>query len=165
MTLSPSQTLAKDLRSLADALLDDVETVLQTLPEAALNATPEGFDNNAFTLIYHLLGSARYWVGEVVGGLPSGRVRMEEFGRSGAKAELEERLADTRARLHQTLDRLDDTALEDRPVDLSKGVLSWGEMPETGRTSVWVIAHDLSHVAYHLGQLKLIEGLWQKGKL
>ena len=164
MSLSTSQTLAKDLNSLADALLDDVESVLQSLPEEALNKAPDGFDNNAFTLIYHLLGSARYWVGEVVGGQPSGRVRSEEFGRSGTKAELEERLRDTRARLHQTLDKLDDTDLKNRPIDLSKGVLSWGEMPEAGRTSVWVIAHDLSHTAYHLGQLKLIEGLWQKGK-
>lgn len=154
MTLA--KIIAKDLQALADALLEDIETVITSLSDETLNTTPKGLQNNPFTIIYHLLGSARYWIGEVVGGLDTGRIRADEFNRTGTKAELIERLEDTRKRICHALEHLTEKDLQDHPIDLSKGVLSWGELPPEGRTSVWVIAHDLSHMAYHLGQLKLI---------
>lgn len=151
------QMIAKDLQALANALLEDIEAVITSLSDERLNTTPKGLLNNPFTLIYHLLGSARYWIGEVVGDLDAGRIRADEFNRTGTKLELMERLEDTRKRIRYALEHLTDKDLQDHPVDLSKGVLSWGELLPEGRTSVWVIAHDLSHMAYHLGQLKLIE--------
>jgi DinB superfamily len=154
--MTTAQTIAKDLQALADALLDDIANVLAEFSDEALNTTPKGLQNNPFTIIYHLLGSASYWIGEVVGGLETGRVHPEEFNRTGTKAALLERLEDTKKRIHHALSRLTEKDLQDHPIDLSKGVLSWGELPPQGRTSVWVIAHDLSHLAYHLGQLKLL---------
>lgn len=152
--MTTAQTIAKDLQALADALLEDTESIIKTMSEDMLNATPKGLQNNPFTIIYHLLGSASYWIGEVVGGVETSRIRASEFNRTGTKAELFERLEDTKQRTQNALSNLTEKDLQDHPIDLSKGVLSWGEL---GRTSVWVIAHDLSHIAYHLGQLKLLE--------
>jgi DinB superfamily len=155
--MTNAQTIAKDLQALADALLGDIESITTIMSEDTLNTTLEGLQNNPFTIIYHLLGSASYWMGEVVGGLETSRVRASEFNRTGTKAELFERLEETKQRIHHALSNLTEKDLQDHPIDLSKGVLSWGDLPPEGRTSVWVIVHDLSHIAYHLGQLKLLE--------
>lgn len=151
-----AEAFGRDFQNLADALLDNVKKVLAEIPDALLNEIPEGFTNSPYTLIYHLLGSARYWIGEVVGGNTSDRIRADEFQAQGSRRDLKARLEDTRARLAHAFAHLDEPDLTPHPVDLSRGVLSWGELPPEGRTSVWVIAHDLAHMAYHLGQLKLI---------
>jgi hypothetical protein len=151
--------VANDLTVLADALLGDVLQTVRDIGDGRLNTLPEGLQNTAFTITYHLLGSARYWIGEVVGGQSTGRVRADEFGREGQLQELEKRYQDTKARVGSALKQLDGSALVPHPIDLSRGVLSWGFLPPEGRTEVWVIAHDLAHIAYHLGQLKLIQQL------
>ncbi len=151
-----AQAVGDDLLALAEALLNDVGHILAAFPDNALNETLIGFSNTPYVLIHHLLGSARYWIGEVVGSVPTGRVRAEEFGAAGTRADLETRLQDTRERLTRALKGLNDRDLTPHPIDLSRGVLSWGFLPPDGRTSVWVVAHDLAHMAYHLGQLRLM---------
>lgn len=151
-----------DLAAIFDALLVDVFKDTHALAGDGLNWTPAGTDNNVFTLAYHLLGSADYWIGEVVGGRPTGRVRAEEFNREGTLEELEARLRDVSASLRQTLITLSGTSLLPAPIDLGRGLLSWGVVPPEGRSAVWVIVHDLCHIAYHLGQLDVIRGMWEK---
>jgi len=154
------RAVGEDLHVLAASLLDDVAAVVNDLPPPALDWVPPHLRNNPFTLVYHLLGSAQYWIGEVVGGTPTDRVRAAEFDRRGTHEELAERLQETRRRLQQTLSGLTAQDLLPHPVDLRRGVLSWGDVPPEGRTSIWVIAHDLCHVAYHLGQLNLLRQIW-----
>ena len=151
------QALKHDLTNLANALLNDIESVLKDLPETTLNTTPPGFTNTPYTIMYHLLGSAQYWIADVVGGTPSNRNREEEFNRTGTKQDLQKRLSTTRTLIQNTLNNLNTNDLNPHPPDLSKGVLSWGTLPPQGRTNLWVITHDLCHIAYHLGQLKLIQ--------
>ncbi len=151
--------LSHDFQNLAEVLLSDIQNVLAELPDEALNETPEGLTNSPYALICYLSGSARYWIGEVVGGEPSERVRADEFQAQGSRRDLEARLEDTCIRLTNAFAHLDEADLKPHPVDLSRGVLSWGELPPKGRTSVWVIAHGLAHMAYHLGQLKLTQRL------
>ena len=155
-----AKQIGGDFQALAEGLLEDVLKIARSMPPEGLNAIPEHMRNNPFSLIYHLLGSARYWIGEVVGGQPTHRVRAEEFGRTGTLEELEERLRDARERLARTFANLRARDLFCRPLDLSRGVLCWGDVPPEGRTSVWVIAHDLAHIAYTLGQLERIKLLW-----
>ena len=164
MIQTQTQAVGHDLHALAEALLDDVEAVLSEFPDDALNELPKNFTNTPYALIYHLTGSARYWIGEVVGGEPSDRVRAEEFTAQGTRGDLETRLQDTRERLTHALTNLDERDLIPHPIDLSKGVLSWGALPPEGRTSVWVASHDLAHIAYHLGQLKLMRHALEGGE-
>ena len=148
-----------DLHALAVALLGDVMATLEQFPASALNASVPGYANTAYTLAYHLLGSARYWIGEVVGKQPTERVRAEEFGTSGTLDTLRGRYLDTLERVENTFAAFSERNLQPRPIDLSRGVLSWGELPPQGRTDIWVLGHDLAHIAYHLGQLKLLLAL------
>lgn len=153
--------VGKDLKAIMEGLLEDVFNIIRNLPPAALNWKPEGMNNSPFVLAYHLLGSAGYWIGEVVGGMPTDRIRANEFGVSGDHEQLEKLLAETKERLVQTFDHLQDSQLRPAPIDLSRGVLCWGEVPAEGRTAVWVLAHDLCHIAYTLGQLDRINRLWE----
>ncbi|AIQ12915.1 DinB family protein [Paenibacillus durus] len=153
--------VGKDLKVIAEGLLDDVFKIVRNLPPEALNWTPNQMKNSPFVLTYHLLGSAAYWIGDVVGGVPTDRVRANEFGVQGDHKELEKLLEDTKNRLTETFDNLTETNLLPAPIDLSRGVLCWGEVPPEGRTSVWVLVHDLCHIAYTLGQLDRINRLWE----
>ncbi len=157
-----ASAVGADLEAIFDALLVDVFKDAHALAGDGLNWMPAGTDNNAFTLAYHLLGSADYWIGEVVGGRPTGRVRAEEFNREGTLEELEARLRDVSASLRETLVTLPGTALLPAPIDLGRGLLSWGVVPPEGRSAVWVVVHDLCHIAYHLGQLDVIRGMWEE---
>ncbi|MNN82933.1 hypothetical protein D3C81_1999250 [compost metagenome] len=96
-----------------------------------------------------------------MGGIPADRIRANEFGVTGDHEQLEALLADTRKRLVQTFDQLQDSQLQPAPMDLSRGVLCWGEVPPEGRTAIWVLVHDLCHIAYTLGQLDRINQIWQ----
>ncbi|QWU13784.1 Protein of unknown function [Paenibacillus sophorae] len=153
--------VGKDLKVIVEGLLDDVFKIIRNLPPEALNWTPNQMNNSPFVLVYHLLGSASYWIGDVVGGIPTDRNRANEFGVQGDHKQLEELLANTKKSLAQTFDNLTESQLLPAPIDLSRGVLCWGEVPPEGRTSVWVLVHDLCHIAYTLGQLDRINRLWE----
>jgi DinB superfamily len=158
-TQQSASEVGADLNALEQSLLDSVMSIARSMPEDVLNTVPDGLGNSPYTIIHHLLGSARYWIGEVVGGQPTDRMRAEEFGTRGTLADFEARALDTRERLERAFSSLPASALHAAPIDLSRGVLSWGSLPPEGRTSVWVLSHDLAHVAYHLGQLRLIQKL------
>lgn len=153
--------IGKDLLVIGEGLLEDVFRIIRSLPPEALNWKPEHMNNSPFVLAYHLLGSAGYWIGEVVGGIPVDRIRANEFGVSGNHEELEALLADTRERLIKTFDNIQDSQLHPAPIDLSCGVLCWGEVPPEGRTAIWVLVHDLCHIAFTLGQLERINRIWE----
>ncbi|MDF9841284.1 MULTISPECIES: DinB family protein [unclassified Paenibacillus] len=153
--------IGQDLKVIGEGLLEDVFRIIRNLPPEALNWKPEHMSNSPYVLAYHLLGSAGYWIGEVVGGIPTDRIRANEFGVCGNHEQLEILLADTRARLIKTFDQLQDSQLQPSPIDLSRGVLCWGEVPAEGRTAIWVLVHDLCHIAYTLGQLDRINTLWK----
>jgi hypothetical protein len=166
MSINGQQTtiaaeVGKDLKVIAEGLLEDVFKIIRNLPPEALNWKPEHMNNSPFVLAYHLLGSAGYWIGEVVGGIPADRNRANEFGVSGDHEQLEDLLTETQKRLTMTFDNIQDSQLLPAPIDLSRGVLCWGEVPEEGRTAAWVLVHDLCHIAYTLGQLDRINRLWE----
>ncbi|XOK62196.1 hypothetical protein ACJ7K1_03400 [Paenibacillus elgii] len=153
--------VGKDLKVIAEGLLEDVFKIIRTLPPEALNWKPEQMNNSPFVLAYHLLGSAGYWIGEVVGGIPTDRIRANEFGVSGNHEQLEKLLTDTKERLMKTFENLQDRQLRPASIDLSRGVLCWGDVPPEGRTAIWVLVHDLCHIAYTLGQLDRVHRLWE----
>ncbi|MDP4096367.1 DinB family protein [Paenibacillus sp. P96] len=153
--------IGKDLKMIMEGLLEDVFKIIRNLPPEALNWRPEQMNNSPYVLAYHLLGSAGYWIGDVVGGIPTDRIRANEFGVSGDHEQLEKLLADTKERLVKTFDNLQDSQLQPAPIDLSRGVLCWGEVPPEGRTAMWVLVHDLCHIAFTLGQLDRIHRLWE----
>src|SRR2546427_8696538 len=65
------------------AYLDETWNALLKAVEGAddrlLHWTPGPEFNSVAILLRHLAGSERWWIGEAIGGIPSGRVRDAEF--------------------------------------------------------------------------------------
>jgi hypothetical protein len=63
-----AKDIGDDLNALAQALLEYVMSIARSFPPDKLSEVMPGLGNSPYTVVHHLLGSARYWIGEVVGG-------------------------------------------------------------------------------------------------
>lgn len=133
----------------------EVSEAIADLPEDALDWEPAPSINSLTVLVVHLTGAERYWIGDVAGQDPSGRVRSEEFETRGwGAAELQERLEQTLAHSYGVLQQL---TVEDLDVSRSSS--------QDGKTYsvAWALAHALEHTALHLGHIQIVRDLWQAG--
>lgn len=132
------RVLGRDLATLA-AQLDayrDERDLWRAVP---------GITNVGGTLVLHLAGNVRHFIGAQLGGSGYVRDREAEFTRRDVpRGELRDSVAAARAEVDTTLARLDDGAL-DRPYPLAVG----GASLSTGQ----FLVHVATHLAYHLGQL------------
>lgn len=127
---------------------------LDVLPAEALDWTPGQDMNSISVLIMHFTGSERYWVGDVVMGVPSFRVREAEFQAQGMDA------GALRQRIRE-LDAYEEAALEGLRVrDLETHKIS----PKDGRnvTVAWALLHALEHTAVHLGHIEILVQQWKQ---
>jgi len=123
------------------------------LDDDQLNRAVPGLRNTVAVLLRHLAGAERYMIGEVVGGRPAGRNRDAEFGldRLSKDALLEEieRVAALSREVFAGL----------HPADLAGEVeirRSHGTFKETRATA---LLHAAQHLAYHLGQIRILVAL------
>jgi hypothetical protein len=131
-----------------------VEKELDALPPQALDWVPGPEMNSATVLVVHLAGSERYWIGEVLAGEPSGRVREAEFETHGLEAaDLRERLAASRNYIQGVLERLPLEALGEERISARDG-RRFG--------AAWCLLHALEHTAIHLGHLQIVRQLWDQ---
>ncbi|MBC8448027.1 MAG: DinB family protein [Chloroflexi bacterium] len=136
------------------ALHADIGRTIEGLPQAALDWVPGPEMNSLAVLAVHVAGAERYWIGDVVGGDPSGRDRAAEFHTQGLDAAaLQARLAATLAHSQAVLEKL-------TLADLEATVVS----PRDGRgfTGAWCLAHALEHTALHLGHVQITHQLWEQ---
>lgn len=137
------------LKALADRYahqLDQVRTELDQFDDdAALWRERPGITNTAGTLVLHICGNLRHFVGSVLGGTGYIRDRPAEFGdRNLLRAELYSLLERTRQEITETLLRMDPARLTARyPLDV---------LGREWTVAEWLI-HLLSHLSYHLGQV------------
>jgi len=131
---------------------------LAALPPEALNWRPpvkvEGdapLSNTPAAIATHVAGAQRYWIGEVIGGVPAQRDRDAEFRAAAAEAgPVIEHLNATGERVQAVLAKLE-------PADLEHTVMYVGE------TVSWrqLITRILTHTAEHWGEFMLIRQLWE----
>jgi hypothetical protein len=108
-------------------------------------ALPPGAPNATGTLVLHLAGNLRHFVGAQLGATGYLRDRDAEFAtRALTRAELCAQIDDAVLAVERTLGALDDDAL-DAPYPIAAG--AW-----RGPTGEW-LAHLVAHTAYHLGQV------------
>ncbi len=121
------------------------------LPPSALDYVP-GPDMNSLTvIIVHMTGAERYWIGDVAGQEPSGRIREKEFQARGlVEADLRHRLAEVLAHSRSVLERL-------RVDDL--GIERTSERDGETGTVAWALFHALDHTGLHVGQLQITRQL------
>lgn len=148
--------LLAELYDRLSRLHEQIHAALDSLPDEALDWVPGPEMNSLAVLVAHTAGSERYWIGDVAGQEPSGRVRSEEFETSATSAAALLALLDTTlTHSHSVLDRLTiaDLALM-RP-------LPDGRVVSAG----WAILHALEHTGLHTGHIELTRQLWdQRGR-
>ncbi|HEX3926914.1 MAG TPA: DUF664 domain-containing protein [Gemmatimonadales bacterium] len=112
--------------------------------DAQVWALPVEMKNSTGTLVVHVCGSLRHFIGGILGKSGYVRDRDAEFAvRNLPRVELEMLIAVTRDEITRALDHLDPATLsKDFPVPVG------GVSLHTGR----FLVHHATHVAYHLGQ-------------
>ena len=136
-------------------LHEGVSEAIADLPIEALDWVPAPSLNSITVLVVHLTGAERYWIGDVAGQDPSGRVRSEEFKTHGLQtAELQERLQQTLTHSHTILQQLTLQDLEAPRLSSRDGSMV---------SVAWALNHALEHTAVHLGHIQIARDLWQAG--
>lgn len=142
------QALVTHLDEQWDALLKQVGGVEESLFQWA----PGPAFNSIAILLRHLAGSERHWIGEGIGGIPSGRMRDQEFLHDRPSREDVLRAVEgARRRSREVLGPLTvgDLAAETPPT-VTAGA------PPRRPTKMWALLHYIDHLGYHRGQALLL---------
>jgi uncharacterized damage-inducible protein DinB len=132
-----------------------VSEAIADLPLEALDWEPAPSMNTLTVLVVHLIGAERYWIGDVAGQDPSGRIRSEEFETRGWDTDkLQEHLKRTLAHSYGILQQL---TMED--LEASR----YSSRDDNTYSVAWALAHALEHTALHLGHIQIGRELWQEG--
>ena len=140
-------------------LREQISSILQTLPQEALNWRPdESSENHAMNsiavLATHAAGAELFWIGEVVGGLPTIRDRTAEFETVvGDTAVLQQTL--------QTIRQQTRTILQNLTQEDLNGTRQARDRIVPTR---WALLHVIDHTALHLGHIQITAQLWQGGQ-
>jgi uncharacterized damage-inducible protein DinB len=133
----------------------NIETALDGLTPEALDWSPGPGMNSITVLVTHLTCAERFWVGDVLAGDPSGRVREAEFETRGFDAShLKARLAASRSYIRNVLERLPLEALEEQRPARDGHEFS----------GAWCLLHALEHTAIHVGHVQMNRQLWEERK-
>ena len=151
------QTFYADYLDNLKELHEEILHSIDGLPQDAFDWTPFTGSNSLSVLIVHLTGAERYWIGDVVSGVPSGRDRDSEFKVKNLKpGELTARLQESWSYAAQVLENLDLNDLETKR-----------RSPRNDRdvSVTWALEHALKHTAVHLGHIQITRQLWEMHKL
>lgn len=138
-----------------EELRKQVVEAVAPLDDDQINRAVPGLSNTVGVLLRHLAGSERYWIGEVAGGRPAHRDRDAEFGHERlSKAEL---LADLERVAALSREVLENLSREDLMAQVEARRLS-GILRGT---RLFALLHGTQHIAYHLGQIRLLAKMLQ----
>jgi len=135
-----------------EELHQEILHTINDLPQEAFDWTPFNGGNSLSVLVVHLTGAERYWIGDVVSGVPSGRDRDSEFKVKNLKpGELTARLQESWSYVAKALENLDLNDLETKR-----------RSPRDDRevSVTWALEHGLKHTAVHLGHIQITRQLW-----
>jgi uncharacterized damage-inducible protein DinB len=142
----PTPALAAHLHALITRELRALRREVEAYPsDDAVWATPVGIANSCGTLVLHLAGNLRLYVGHVIGGTVYERDRPREFiARGLSRAELLAELDATLAAVDGALPRVtDDVLASEFPLVIGSVRVNTQEF----------LLHCAVHLAYHLGQV------------
>ena len=133
---------------------NEIKKSIRGLSAEALDWVPAGDANSISVLVTHLAAAGRFWAVDAALGLPSSRVRPEEFLVKKLSEE------DLISKLDSTLEAITSAFQKLEKVDLD--VLRQSEELGIEFTSGWAILHALEHTAIHLGHIQLTAQLWKE---
>jgi len=113
--------------------------------DAEVWRTAPGIGNAGGTLVLHLCGNLRHFIGKQLGGTAYARDREAEFARRDVpRAELLAEIGRAEAEVGAALEALAETELERTyPQPLY----------DADHTTGWMLIHLVQHLTYHLGQV------------
>ncbi|HEV8338074.1 MAG TPA: DinB family protein [bacterium] len=130
--------------------------VLEPLGDADVNRSYSGLSNTIGILLRHVAGSEDYWITAVAGGSLVNRNRDAEFGHESlTKADLLGALRRTQAATERVLVGM-------RSEDLRAPVKAQRARGVVETTKRFAILHAIQHLAYHLGQIRLMAALGRR---
>lgn len=132
----------------------EIRSILQSVPQDAIDWTPGEAMNSLGVLVVHTLGSERYWIGTVAAQDALFRDRDAEFTSKGLTAEtLLQHLDALEGYFELTLARFDYAILEAmRIAPRDQREVSVG----------WALMHAITHAATHVGHMHIIQRLWEQ---
>ncbi|MBX7250515.1 MAG: DinB family protein [Candidatus Promineofilum sp.] len=151
------EQLFADMSERLATLVRAIEAAVDGVPAEDMDWKPAPDMNSLAVLLTHTAGALRYWVGDMAGEQPSGRVRAQEFEMRGLDTTaLLGRLREALDHSQQVLATLDPATLaETRPM---------GTQDEQ-RSVAWALLHALEHTAIHTGHMQMTRQLWDaRGK-
>jgi len=130
-----------------------VLVVIDRLGDDLVNQRPvETAGSSPYALVTHIVGACEWWVGHMVVGDESNRVRDEEFTASGSVEELHALVTDWLALLH-----------ERKPAIAAATELADMPQTQTPLEGEWTVGAALIHayeeLAQHLGHLEITADL------
>lgn len=138
---------------LLSSLTGQMETVMDALPQEALDWSPGVDMNSVAVLAAHTSGATRFLIAEMAAEKPSRRSRQSEFATSDVSGEsLNNHLRETLAHCKDVLEDFelaDLHAVRIHPVD------------GKDYTVAWCLGHALEHFAQHLGNMEVTRQLWE----
>ena len=142
-------TRASALALLFDKDLATLRTELESYPDdASVWKVEPGISNSAGTLVLHLTGNLKHFVGATLGKSGYVRDRDAEFAdRDLPREALLQRIDETREVVAKTFGALAESVL-DQPFP-GKGPPALGDAPTAGSLLIYMYGH----FAYHLGQV------------
>ena len=146
--------LFSDMQERFETLYRAIEAAVADLPAEALDWKPAPDMNSVTVLLTHTAGALRYWVGDVAGGRPSGRVRAAEFETRDVDA------AELMARLRAAVDFAGEVLGELDPAGLGE-TRTMGQKDETHSVG-WALLHALEHTGIHTGHIQMTRQLWDQ---
>jgi len=136
-------------------LHQDIKDALKGLPQEAYDWVPGKDMNSLAVLVSHLTGTEDRFLGGMVGGIASSRVRDVDFQLKGAdEAALSALLDESLAKVSSVCVKL---TLKDLEAKRTRG-------DKSEVTVTWVLLHALDHTALHLGHIQITRQLWEQRK-
>lgn len=154
--------MSEEIRHYLERIEDlrgQIRALVEPLNDEALNWRPvEGEDdhvtNSLAVMTLHTAGAEHFWIGEVIGRLPTTRDRDAEFVSQVSDATpLITRLDEISAESRTILERIGEKELTQ--------VYQVRDFECTGR---WTILHVIDHTALHLGHMQITYQLWNRGQ-
>jgi len=141
------------MREVIEDLRGQLFKVIEPLEDADVNRSYPGLSNTIGILLRHVAGSEDYWITAVAGGGSVDRNRDAEFGHESLKK------ADLIAALRRTQAATDRVLAGMRSEDLRAAVKAQRARGLVEVAKGFAILHAIQHLAYHLGQIRLMAAL------
>lgn len=156
MTIEP-----KAIADYLERIVGDIIEQLEGVPDDVLNRpTPIPDTNTLFALATHTVAMGEFWVLALVAGQPVDRNRALEFRASGTGADLIARFERWVEDLHQVLDTLPVSRLDELAHPPSEFARTGGFSSDQPMNCRDCLLHVVEHTATHLGHIQMTRQLF-----